>query len=219
MIFSVSNNNMNWSLEFGPDTVSLEVQNFADQAVLNSIEIPLAVWNLLESQRLRFLEDAISGAPLTEDEKARPYEVHEQANVPNLLPNHAMRQDALRGWEGQEIVIDNCSTTDSGVGTMSPGTSTVTETTNVSPSIFDLAIDRYGFDYPVSTDNSGDDVDVHGQEHFDDDEKDEEDRENTPPAGVHDNDDNQPQRLRRSNGVPFQRVENITNSVIRSLFE
>ena len=165
------------------------------------------------------MEDAISGAPLTEDEQARPYEVHEQANVPNLLPNHAMRQDALRGWEGQEIVIDNGSTTDSGVGTMSPGTSTVTETSNVSPSIFDLAIDRYGFDYPVWTDNSGDDVDVHGQEHFDDDEEDEEDRENTPPAVVHDNDDNQPQRLRRSNGVPFQRVENITNSVIRSLFE
>ena len=136
-------------MEFGPDTVSLEVQNFADQAVLNSIEISLAVWNLLESQRLRFLEDTISGAPLTEDEQARPYEVHEQANAPNLLPNHAMRQDALRGWQGQEIVIDNGSTTDSGVGTMSLGTSTVRETTNVSPSIFDLAIDRYGFDFPV----------------------------------------------------------------------
>ena len=39
MIFSVSNNNMNWSLEFGPDTVSLEVQNFPDDAVLNSIDI------------------------------------------------------------------------------------------------------------------------------------------------------------------------------------
>ena len=219
MTFSVLNNNMNWSLEFGPNTVSLEVKNFADQAVLNSIEIPLAVRNLLESQRLRFLEDAVSGATLTEDEQARHYEVHEQANVPNLLPNHAMRQDALRGWAGQEIVIDNGSTTDSGVGTMSSGTSTVTETENISPSIFDLAIDRYGFDYPVWTDNSGDDVVVHGQEHFDDDEEDEEDRENTPPAGVHDDDDNQPQRLRRSNGVPFPRVENITNSVIRSFFE
>ena len=199
---------MNLSVEFGPDTVSLEVQNFADQAVLSSIEIPIALWNLLESQRLQFLEDAISGAPLTEDEQARPYEVHEQANVPNLLPNHAMPQDALRDWEGQEIVIDNGSTTDSGVGTKSPGTRTVTETTNVSPSIFDLAIDRYGFDYPVWTDNSGDDVDVQGQERFDNDEEDEEDREKTPPAGDHDDDDNQPQRLRRSNGVPFQRVEN-----------
>ena len=89
---------MNWSLEFGPDTVSLEVQKFADEAVLNSTEIPLAVWNLLESQRLGFSEDAISGALLTENEQARPYEVHEQANVSNLLPNRAMRQDAIRGW-------------------------------------------------------------------------------------------------------------------------
>ena len=129
-----------------------------------------------------------------------------------------MRQDALRGWEGQEIVIDNGSTTDSGIGTMSPGTSTVTETTNVSPSIFDQAIDRYGFDYPVWTDNSGDDVDVHGQAFSDDDEEDEEDKENTSLAGDHDNDDNQPQRLRRSKGVPFQKVEKITDSVIISLF-
>ena len=68
---------MNWSLEFGPDTVSLEVQTFADETVLNSIEIPLAVWNLLESQRQRFLEDAIAGAPLTEDEQARPYELRD----------------------------------------------------------------------------------------------------------------------------------------------
>ena len=195
------------------------MEKSADEVVLNSIEIPLAVWNLLESQRLRFLEDAISGAPLTEDEQARPYEVYEQANVPNLLPNHAMRQDALRGWEGHEIVIDNGSTTDSGAGTMSPGTITVTETTNVSPSIFDLAIDRYGFDYSVWTDNSGDDVDVHGQEHFDDDEEDEEGKEKTPHSGDHDDDANQPQRLRRSNGVPFQGVENLTDSVIRSLFQ
>ena len=209
---------MNWSLEFGPDTVSLEVQIFADEAVLNSIEIPLAVWNLLESQRLRILEDALSGAPLTEDEQARPYEAHEQANVPNLLPNRAMRQDAIRGWEGQETVIDNGSTTDSGIGTISPGTSTTTDTRNVSPSIFDLAIDRYGFDYPVWIDNSEDDVDVLGQEHFDDDREDQEDK-NTTPAGDHDDDHKQPQRLRRSNEVPFQRIENIPDSVIRSLFQ
>ena len=165
------------------------------------------------------MEDAISGASLTEGDQARLYEVHEQANVPNLLPNREMRQDDIRGWEGQEIEIDICSTTDSGIGTKSSGTITTTETTNVSPSIFDLAIDRYGFHYPVWTDNSGDGVDVHGQEHFDDDQEDEEDKENTTPAGHHDDDDNQPQRLRRSNGVPFQRVENITNSVIRSLFQ
>ena len=107
MMFSLSNKNMNWSLELVADTVSLEVQIFADKAVLITIEIPLAVWNLLESHSLRFLVDEISGAPLTEDEQARPYEVHKQANVPNLLPNCAMRQGAIRGWVGQKIVIDN----------------------------------------------------------------------------------------------------------------
>ena len=216
----MSNNNMKWSPEFGPDTVSLEVQDFADEAVLNSIEIPLAVWNLLESQRQRFLVAAIAGAPLTEDEQARLYELHEQTIVPNLLPNRAMRQVAIRGWERQENVIDNDSTTDPGIGTMSLGTSTATETTHVSPSIFDLAIVRHRFDYPVWADNSRDDVDVHGQGHFDDDdEEDEEDKVNTPPAGDNDDDDNQPQRLRRSNGVPFQRLVKITDSVIRSMFQ
>ena len=102
---------------------------------------------------------------------------------------------------------------------MSPGTITVIKTLNVSPSIFDLAIDRYGFNYPVWTDSSGDDFDAHGQEHFDDGKEDEEDKENTPSAGDHDDDNNQPQRLRRSNGVHFQRVENRTDSVIRSVFQ
>ena len=88
---------MNWSLEFGPDTFSLEVQNFDSEAVLSLMKVPLAVWNLLESQRLRFLEDAFSGAPLTDYEQARPHEVHEQENV----LNRPMRQDAIRGWEGQ----------------------------------------------------------------------------------------------------------------------
>ena len=68
-------------------------------------------------------------------------------------------------------------------------------------------------------DNSGDDVDVHGLELFYDDEEDEEDREKTPPAADHDNDDNQPQRLRRNIETFFQRVEIITDSVIRSLFQ
>ena len=59
---------------------------------------------------------------------------------------------------------------------MSLGNSTATKTTNVSPSIFDMAIGRYAFDYPVWRDNSGDVADVHGQEHFDEDEEDEENK-------------------------------------------
>ena len=54
---------------------------------------------------------------------------------------------------------------------------------------------------------------------MDDDEEDEEDKENTPPAGDHDDFDNEPQRLRRSNGVPFQRVEDKTDFITKSMFQ
>ena len=108
MIFSVSNEQKNWSLEFGPDSVLLEVRTLPNESVENSIEIPLSVWNLLESRRLRFMEEALIGGPLTDAERQRPYEVHE--NLPDV-------QGPIRGWEGQEIVIDNASTSDSGVAT------------------------------------------------------------------------------------------------------
>ena len=69
------------------------------------------------------------------------------------------------------------------------------------------------------TDNSGDDADVHEQEPFGDDEEDEEDKENTKSAGDHDDYDNQPQRLRCCNGVLFHRVEKVTDSKTRFLFQ
>ena len=77
MIFSVSNEQKSWSLEFGPDSVLLEVRTLPNESVENSIEIPLSVWNLLESRRLRFMEEALIGGPLTDAERQRPYEVHE----------------------------------------------------------------------------------------------------------------------------------------------
>ena len=53
------------------------------------------MWNVLESQRLRFMEGALTGTPFTQADQQRPYEVHEK------LP--AM-QDPIRGWERQVIV-------------------------------------------------------------------------------------------------------------------
>ena len=69
----------------------------------NSIELSPSMWNVLESQRLRFMEGALAGAPFAQAEQQRPYEVHEK--LPAL-------QDPIRGWERQVIVIDNGSTAD-----------------------------------------------------------------------------------------------------------
>ena len=57
---------------------------------MNSIELPLSLWNLLESQRLRFMEELLTGAPLTQEQQRRPYREHENLEVPGI-------QEPIRG--------------------------------------------------------------------------------------------------------------------------
>ena len=55
MIFSVSNDGIEWSLDFGPESVTLFVKDLVQEMTTNSQEIPLAAWSLLLSQRHQFL--------------------------------------------------------------------------------------------------------------------------------------------------------------------
>ena len=73
---------MNWSLDFGQESVFLEVRHFSTETVVNSIELPLSVWNLLENQRLQLKDDALTGAPLAQEHPQRPCVVHENLEVP-----------------------------------------------------------------------------------------------------------------------------------------
>ena len=68
-------------------------------------------------------------------------------------------QDPIRGWEGQEVLVDNCSTSDSGVATMAAVGTSGTDTIPNSTDIFDLAVDCYGFDYTVFVEDNSDCVD------------------------------------------------------------
>ena len=54
MIFSVSDNSIEWSLDFGPDSVTLTVKDLFQEKIKNSQETPLAAWSLLLSQRQDF---------------------------------------------------------------------------------------------------------------------------------------------------------------------
>ena len=138
IIFSVLSAEVNWSLEFWPESVLLEVRDVSTQRVVNSIELPSSVWNLLGSQRLRFMEEALTGAAITQEQQQRLYEVHENLEVPWV-------QDPIREWEGQEVVVDNFSTPDSGAATLSPMRTSWNDTTGNSSNIFKLAVNRYGF--------------------------------------------------------------------------
>ena len=54
MIFSVSNDGIEWSLDFGPDAVTLTVRDRVQEKTISSQENPLAAWSLLLSQKQQF---------------------------------------------------------------------------------------------------------------------------------------------------------------------
>ena len=69
MIFSVSNDGIQWNLDFGPDSVTIAV-NDLDQNITNSSqEIPLAAWQLLSSQRQDFLNNHLARVPITPNQE------------------------------------------------------------------------------------------------------------------------------------------------------
>ena len=54
MIFPVSNDGIEWSLDFGPDSAALTVKDLDKELTISSKEIPLAACNLWLSQRQHF---------------------------------------------------------------------------------------------------------------------------------------------------------------------
>ena len=65
MIFSVSNDEIQWSLDFGPDSVTIAVIDLDQNIRISSQEIPLAAWQLLLSQRQDFLNNQLTRVPIT----------------------------------------------------------------------------------------------------------------------------------------------------------
>ena len=69
MIFSVSNDGIQWTLDFGPDSVTIAVNDLDQNITISSQEIPLAAWQLLLSQRQDFLDNHLPGVPITENQE------------------------------------------------------------------------------------------------------------------------------------------------------
>ena len=69
MIFSVSNNGIQWTLDFGPDSNNVTVNDLDQNITISSQEIPLAAWQLLLSQRQEFLGNHFSRVPITPNQQ------------------------------------------------------------------------------------------------------------------------------------------------------
>ena len=69
MILSVSNDGIQWTLDFGPDFVTIAVFDLDQNLTISSQEIPLAAWQLLLSQRQDFLNNHLSRVPITDNQE------------------------------------------------------------------------------------------------------------------------------------------------------
>ena len=69
MTFSVSNDGIQWNLDFGPDSVTIAVNDLGQNITISSQEIPLAAWQLLLSQRQEFLDNHVSRVPITPNQQ------------------------------------------------------------------------------------------------------------------------------------------------------
>ena len=87
MIFSVSNEGIQWTLDFGPDSVTIAINDLVQNITISSKEIPLAAWQLLLSQRQDFLNNHLSRVPIT----------------PNQQGTFEMREEVLSSVGAQDL--------------------------------------------------------------------------------------------------------------------
>ena len=86
-IFSVSNDGIQWTLDFGPESATIAVNDLDQNLTISSQEIPLAAWQLLSSQRQDFLNNHLARVPIT----------------PNQQGTFEMREEVLSSVRAQDL--------------------------------------------------------------------------------------------------------------------
>ena len=77
MQFTVCNNGTQWILDFGPDSVVLSVEDLDENFTISSLEVPLAAWSSLLSQRQEFLDNHLPRVPRTPNQQ-QTFEMREK---------------------------------------------------------------------------------------------------------------------------------------------
>ena len=192
MIFSVSNDGIQWTLDFGPDSVTIAVNDLDQNITISSQEIPLAAWQLLLSQRQDFLNNHLARVPITPNQEGtmEMREVLSSVGAQDLDTSSYQvsdLEDIEFNWEDTQLDMD---------AVFRPGIDTP-----FSPTVFDdLLMGDGSVENPIVLDE-------------------EEDKENAPlpttPESVR---PTEPPRLQRSRTFGV-RIENVPDYVYRNLFE
>ena len=115
MQISVSNNGKQWILDFGPDSVVLSVKDLDENLTISTMEIPLAAWSLLLSQRQEFLDNHLPRVPITTNQQGI-FEMREETLSSVGAQNTDTRgyelfdlEDIEFSWEDPGVDVDSVS--------------------------------------------------------------------------------------------------------------
>ena len=176
---------------FGPDSVTIAVNDLDQNRTISSQEIPLAAWQLLLSQRQDFLNNHLARVPITPNQEGTMEmrdEVLSSVGAQDLDTSSYQvsdLEDIEFNWENSQLDMDSV---------FRPGTDTP-----FSPSVFDdLLMGDGSVENPIVLDE-------------------EEVKENAPTTPVSER-PTEPPRLQRSRAFGA-RIENVPDYVYRNLFQ
>ena len=191
IIFSVSNDGIPWTLDFGPDSVTIAVNDLDQNIAISSQEKPLAAWQLLLSQRQDFLKNHLPRVPITQNQEGTlemTDEVNSSVGAQDLDTSSYQvsdLEDIEFNWENSQLDMD--------------------------------AVFRPGIDTPLSS-TTFDDLSMEGPVENPIVLDEEEDKENAPPSTPEYVRPTEPPRLQRSRTFGAG-MENVPDYVFRNLFQ
>ena len=112
MIFSVSNDGIQWTLDFGPDSVTIAVNDLDQNLTISSQEIPLAAWKLMWSQTHDFLNNHLAQVPIFPNQQGTfemRKEVHSSVGAQYLDTSSYQvsdLEDIEFNWENSQLDMD-----------------------------------------------------------------------------------------------------------------
>ena len=192
MIFAVSSDGIQWTLDFGPDSVIIAVNDLDQNIAISSQETPLAAWQLLLAQRQDFLNNHLARVPIIPNQEGTMEmrdEVLTSVGAQDLDTSSyqvSNLEDIEFNWENSQLDKDSVSR---------PGIDTP-----FSPTVFDELLIRDGsVENPIVLDE-------------------EQDKENAPPTTPVSERPTELPRLLRSRAFGA-RIENVPDYVYRNLFQ
>ena len=96
MIVSNSNDGIQWTLDFGPDSVTITVKQLDQIITICSQEIPLAACQVVLSQRQKFLDNHLPRVPTTQNQEG----------------TREMRDEVLPSVGAQDLDTGSCQVSD-----------------------------------------------------------------------------------------------------------